>query len=79
MNPDVLIRDEGTVWIFNPLTPVAQQWFAEHVQSEPWQLLGTSLVVEQRFVISLIQGIMDAGFGIGVKNSEGRNYVRRTE
>ena len=65
MNPDVLIRDEGTVWIFNPLTPVAQQWFAEHVQSESWQLLRTSLVVEHRFVMSLIQGIMDAGFDIG--------------
>ena len=61
MSPEVLIRDEGTVWIFNPLTPVAQQWFAEHVQSEP---PGMSLVVEQRFVMSLIQGIMDAGFDI---------------
>jgi hypothetical protein len=63
--PRCPIRDEGTVWIFKLLTPVAQQWFAEHVQSESWQLLGTSLVVEHRFVMSLIQGIMDAGFGIG--------------
>jgi len=65
IGPDVLIRDEGTVWIFNPLTSVAQKWFGEHVQSAPWQWLGTSLVVEHRFAIGLIQGITDAGFSIG--------------
>jgi hypothetical protein len=64
MGPDVLIRDEGTLWIFNPLTPFAQQWFAEHVQSEPWQWLGMFLVVEHRFAMGLIQGIIDAGFDI---------------
>lgn len=63
--PDVLVRDEGTLWVFNPLTSAAQEWFAENVQSEPWQWLGTSLVVEHRFAIVLIQGIEHAGFAIG--------------
>jgi len=63
--PDVLIRTEGTVWVFNPLTSAAQEWFAENVQSEPWQWLGTSLVVEHRFAIGLVQGITDAGLRIG--------------
>jgi hypothetical protein len=42
--PDVLISNEGTVWVFNPLTPAAKDWFDENVESEPWQWLGTSLV-----------------------------------
>ena len=33
--PDVLIRNEGTVWVFNPLTPAAREWFDENVESEP--------------------------------------------
>jgi hypothetical protein len=65
ISPDVLVRDEGTVWIFNPLTSVAQEWFVERVQSEPWQWLGTSLLVEHRFAAGLIEGITDAGLGIG--------------
>jgi hypothetical protein len=62
---DVLVRHEGTVWIFNPLTSVAHEWFAGNVQSEPWQWLGASLVVEHRFAVDLIKGITDAGFSVG--------------
>jgi hypothetical protein len=63
--PDVLVRHEGTVWIFNPLSSVAQVWFAENVHSDPWQCMGTSLVVEHRFAVDLIEGITDAGLDIG--------------
>ena len=52
--PDVLIRNEGTVWVFNPPTPAAQEWFDENVESEPWQWLGTSLVVDHGFAMGLI-------------------------
>ena len=63
--PDVLIRNEGTVWVFNPLTPAAKEWFDENVESESWQWLGTSLVVDHGFAMGLIQGIEDAGLAIG--------------
>jgi len=36
-----------------------------NVESEPWQWLGASLVVEHRFAAGLIEGITDAGLGIG--------------
>jgi hypothetical protein len=63
--PDVLIRNEGTVWVFNPLTPAAQEWFDDNVESEPWQWLGTSLVVDHGMAAGLVQGILDAGLQVG--------------
>jgi hypothetical protein len=62
--PDVLVRNEGTVFVFCPLTPAARAWFDENVQSEPWQWMGASLVVEHRFAWGLGQGLKDAGFAL---------------
>lgn len=36
---DVLVHDEGTIWLFNPLSERAKAWVAEHVAAEPWQCL----------------------------------------
>lgn len=59
--PDVLVRSEGTVFVFCALTPAAKLWVDENVQSEPWQWFGNALVVEQRFAWGLGQGMKDAG------------------
>lgn len=59
--PDVLVRDGGTVFTFCPLTPRAKQWIAENVQSESWQWFGNALVVEHRYVLALVEGMMDEG------------------
>jgi len=32
--PDVLVRNEGTLFLFCPLTPRAKEWIDEHVQSD---------------------------------------------
>lgn len=59
--PDVLIRNEGTVFVFCPLTPRATEWLDENVESEPWQWFGNSFVVEHRYAWGLGQGMKDAG------------------
>jgi len=64
-HPDVSIRNEGTVWVFNPLTPAAKEWFDENVHTEPYQWLGTSLVVDHGLAAGLVQGILDAGLEVG--------------
>jgi len=64
-DPDVLIRCDGTVWTFNPISERAKQWFDENVQSESWQWLGSSLVVDHRWAADLIRGIIDARLKIG--------------
>jgi hypothetical protein len=57
---DVLVRNEGTVFLFCPLTSLGKEWIDEHVQSEAlW--FGHALVVEHRYAWGLAQGMKDAG------------------
>ncbi|MBZ5658215.1 MAG: hypothetical protein LAO56_23380 [Acidobacteriia bacterium] len=58
--PDVLVRNEGTVFVFCPLTSRGKEWLSAHVQSDAmW--FGNALVVEHRFAWGLAQGLRDAG------------------
>ena len=58
--PDVLVRNEGSVFLFCPLTFQSKEWIDEHVQPDPmW--FGNALVVEHRFAWGLAQGMKDAG------------------
>ena len=58
--PDVLVHNEGTVFLFCPLTPQAREWIDEHVQQDAlW--FGIAVVVEHRFAWGLAQGMKDAG------------------
>jgi hypothetical protein len=52
--PDVLVRDEGTIFLFSPLTTRAREWIAEHVDA---QWFGDSLVVEHRYARALAAGM----------------------
>jgi hypothetical protein len=57
---DVLIHNEGTVFLFCPLTSLGQEWIDEHVQSDAlW--FGHALVGEHRYAWGLAQGMKDAG------------------
>lgn len=60
--PDVLIRNEGTVFAFCPLTQRANDWFHFNVASEPWQWFGNALVVEHRYAWGLAEGLTSEGF-----------------
>ena len=60
VTPDVLVSNEGTVFLFNPLTARAKEWMVYNVQPDaPW--FGTTLVVEHRYAWGLAQGMKDAG------------------
>jgi hypothetical protein len=58
--PDVLVRNEGTVFLFCPLTPQAKEWIEEYVQSDA-QWLGNALVVEHRYAWGLAEGMKEEG------------------
>ncbi len=58
--PDVLVANEGTIFLFNPLTARAKEWIDDNVQPDA-QWFGTTLVVEHRFAWGLAQGMKDAG------------------
>jgi hypothetical protein len=58
--PDVRVRNEGTVFLFTPLTPAAKQWIAENVQPDA-QWFGNALVVECRYAAEIAAGMREAG------------------
>jgi hypothetical protein len=57
---DFVVRDEGTIWLFTPLTPAALQFLSENIQDDA-QYFGDSLVVEHRFVYDLLLGLRSYG------------------
>ena len=66
---DFVVRDEGTIWLFTPLTPSALQFLSEHIQDDA-QYFGDSLVVEHRYVEDLLLGL------ILVRVQDETNYPR---
>lgn len=58
---DVLVCDEGTLWLFNPLSERAKAWVAEHVPVESWQWLCDSLAVEHRYAPALVEAMLGDG------------------
>ena len=62
-SPDVLIANEGTLFLFSPLSHVAKEWIEEHVEADA-QWFGSALVVEHRYALELAQALIDAGFAI---------------
>ena len=57
---DFIVRDEGTVWLFTPLTPAALQFLSEHIQ-ENARYFGDSLAVEHRCVEEFLHGLRKHG------------------
>lgn len=61
--PDVLVRNEGTLFLFCPLTDAAKQWLCSHVEPDAiW--FGHALVVEHRYALGLGAALKAAGFGL---------------
>jgi hypothetical protein len=61
--PDVLVRSEGSIFLFCPLTPAAKQWIAENVKPNA-QWFGQALVVEHHYALELAVGMRDAGLAL---------------
>jgi len=61
---DVTVRDEGSVFLFTPLTKPGKKWFSENVHTEAWQWLGPSLGVDTRFADDLLCGMESDGLHI---------------
>lgn len=57
---DFVVRDEGNIWLFTPLTPAALQFLSEHIQEDA-QYFGDSLAVEHRYVYDLLIGVRELG------------------
>ncbi len=61
--PDVIVRNEGSVYLFCPLSAHAKTWLDGHVEpNATW--FGSALVVEHRYAWALAEGLKDAGFSL---------------
>lgn len=58
--PDILIQNEGTLFLFCPLTTRAKNGIDGHVQSDA-QWFGAALVVDHRYALGLAEGMKNAG------------------
>jgi hypothetical protein len=60
---DIDVVNHHSIVLFHLTTPVASAWVAEHVTDEA-QFFGTALVVEPRYVTTLIRGMREAGLKV---------------
>jgi hypothetical protein len=66
MAPDIEVSGSSqTLITLTFLTPRAKAWAAERVESEGWQWLGPSLVVEPQMGYELAVGAVEDGLTLG--------------
>jgi hypothetical protein len=58
--PDVRVRNEGSLFLFLPLTEQASAWIEDNVSKDA-TYFGDALVVEHRYARGLAQGMLDDG------------------
>lgn len=61
--PDVMVQNEGSLWLFTPLTEVARSWIAANVDPGA-QWFGRALVAEHRFGPALWEGMLADGLKV---------------
>lgn len=53
---DIIVSNEGSIFLFNPRTAKAQAWMNEHCPADgEHQYFGSSLVVEHRYARDLAE------------------------
>lgn len=58
--PDVFVRNEGSIFLLTPMTDAAREWIGEHIPEDA-QYMGRSLVVEHRYVEDIVAGMQVDG------------------
>lgn len=61
---DFAIHNEGSVFLFVPLTEAAIEFTEETIQPEPWQYFGPAFAVDHRYAYDLAERLQDDGFEI---------------
>lgn len=64
MNTDFHLQDEGTIAILTPLTKEAEEWVDEHLPEDATRW-GQGVVIEHRFVATILNALAVDGFSIG--------------
>lgn len=61
---DVDFQNEGTIVLMYPRTPAGKAWVADHIPKDA-MTFGAAIVIEHRFAIDIIEGVLSDGLDIG--------------
>jgi hypothetical protein len=59
--PDVMVANEGSIFIVTGTSAAGRNWLAENVVTEDTMLWGHGVVVEHRYFEDVFDGMVDAG------------------
>lgn len=59
---DFLVRPQGTIWTFEPLTERAKNFTGTDLDVADWQWLGPRFAVDHRPANDLVTALEDEGF-----------------
>lgn len=62
---DIKVHNEGTIWLFEPVTPAAKELFEYGIKAEGWQRLGGDLAVDHRPALHLALRLQSEGWVLG--------------
>ena len=64
---DARFENNGTIWLFRPVTQAARDWLAEHCPADgDHQYFGDALAVEHRYVVDLYEFARHDGLNVRV-------------
>ena len=59
--PDILVENQGSIFLLRPVTCLGQSWLKENVIGEETQIFGNAIVCEPRYVIDIVLGARAEG------------------
>jgi hypothetical protein len=62
--PDFLVRNDGSIISFQPVSDEAKAWVKEHVEIPSWATLGPWVCCDHRQGAGVLHGAHQAGFAI---------------
>ena len=61
--PDFLVENHGSIYLFRPISPAAFSWIAEHLP-EDRLTFGNAVVIEHRYITEVVHGAIADGLAV---------------
>lgn len=63
---DFLVRPQGSIWTFEPLTERAKNFTGTDLDVADWQWIGPAFAVDHRPASDLVTALEDEGFALEI-------------
>ena len=61
---DLIVRNEGSIFLLRPMTDAGREWVAEHIPEDAMRF-GQSIIVEHRYIADIVEGARADGLDVG--------------